>query len=366
MWEQTLNWLEKSVTFGLLYQMLITFFVLMCLLYLTSHIRRRLKKLDDKHPSFYRKTLIHAFFRPFKALLWVQLLFVWFGQIFTRFDFEKMAHVFAQLQVAVIIVFVGLILLRWRRYIEKSWLDFNESNEVFPGLPVYVAGKLTSVAIIVLTGISLLQNFNINLSAVLAVGGIGVAAIGLASKDVLANFFSGFMIHITRPFGVGDWISSPDKNIEGTVEQIGWYLTKIRSFEKRPIYVPNAIFSNFVIVNPSRMTNRRIKEVVGVRYGDVHLVADIISDIKVMLKAHPAIDQNLTMLVNFMAFGPSSLDILIYTFTKTVVWAEWLDQQQDVFLKIAQIIEARGAEIAYPTRTLDIPKEIEQLGPELK
>ena len=189
---------------------------------------------------------------------------------------------------------------------------------------------------------------------VLAFGGIGGIAVGFAAKDLLANFFGGLMVYLDRPFVVGDWVRSPDKEIEGTVEEIGWRLTRIRTFDKRPLYVPNGIFAQIAVENPSRMSNRRIKEIVGVRYDDVGKVAAIVADIKDMLRAHPEIDQQQTLIVNFDQFSSSSLDILVYTFTRTTVWVSYHEIKQDVLLKIADIVAGHGAEMAFPTRTVHL------------
>ena len=102
----------------------------------------------------------------------------------------------------------------------------------------------------------------------LTFGGVGGLIVGLAAKDLLSNFFGGMMIYFDRPFKVGDWIRSPDRQIEGTVERIGWRMTIIRTFDKRPLYVPNSVFSSIVVENPSRMLNRRINETFGLRYQD--------------------------------------------------------------------------------------------------
>ena len=165
------------------------------------------------------------------------------------------------------------------------------------------------------------------------------------------------MIYMDRPFDVGDWIRSPDKEIEGTVEKIGWRLTTIRTFEKRPLYVPNAIFTSIAVENPSRMSNRRIKETIGIRYDDVVKMEDIVTEVKEMLKEHDDIDANQTLIVNFNEFAPSSLDFFIYTFTKTTNWIKFHEVKQNVLLKIIRIIESHGAQTAFPTSTLHIRQE---------
>ena len=143
------------------------------------------------------------------------------------------------------------------------------------------------------------------------------------------------------------------------MEHIGWRLTRIRTFDKRPIYIPNGIFSTIAVVNPSRMTRRRIYETIGIRYDDVTKLPVILDKVRQMLVDHEAIDDSQTLMVNFNSFGPSSLDFFIYTFTHTTVWTEFHTIKQDVLLKISDIIQAHGAEIAYPTSTLHLP-ELEQ------
>lgn len=112
-----------------------------------------------------------------------------------------------------------------------------------------------------------------------------------------------------------------------------WRHTRIRAFNKNPIYVPNAVFITIVVENPSRMSHRCIKEVIGLRYDDFSVVAPICDDIRTMLQQHEGIDATPTLIVNFNVFGATSLDLLIYTFTKAAVWVEFHHVKQDVLLK---------------------------------
>lgn len=219
---------------------------------------------------------------------------------------------------------------------------------------VQAVAKVARLFFIVIGVLTVMQAFGLSLSGLLTFGGVGGLIVGLAAKDLLSNFFGGMMIYFDRPFKVGDWIRSPDRQIEGTVERIGWRMTIIRTFDKRPLYVPNSVFSNIVVENPSRMLNRRIKENIGIRYDDGAKVALIVSEIKTMLENHPDIDTKQTLIVNFNAFGPSSLDLLVYTFTKTVNWIRYHEVKQDVLLQIMTIIHQHDADIAYPTQTLKL------------
>jgi len=218
-------------------------------------------------------------------------------------------------------------------------------------------GKLARLVTFIVAVVVIAQTVGFQITGLLALGGVGGIAVGFAAKDMLANFFGGLAIYLDRPFVVGEWIRSPDKSIEGTVEYISWRHTRVRAFNKNPIYVPNSVFLNIVVENPSRMSNRRIKETIGVRYDDFHVLQPIVDDIRKMLQAHEDIDTNQTLIVNFLQFGPSSLDIMIYTFTRTTVWTEYHHVKQDVLLKIGEIIESHGAEIAFPTQTLHMVRD---------
>ncbi|TVO63137.1 mechanosensitive ion channel family protein [Denitromonas ohlonensis] len=220
---------------------------------------------------------------------------------------------------------------------------------------VAAIGKLLRITVIITTALIALQSLGFSISGVLAFGGVGGIAIGFAAKDLLANFFGALMIYLDRPFAIGDWIRSPDKDIEGTVEDIGWRLTRIRRFDKRPLYVPNAIFTQISVENPARMTHRRINETIGIRYDDLDKMQAITDDVRQMLIDHPDIADDQTMIVHFNTFNASSVDFFVYTFTHTTKWVEFHRVKQDVLLHVAAIIDRHGAEIAFPTRTLHLP-----------
>lgn len=204
------------------------------------------------------------------------------------------------------------------------------------------------ISIVLLFG----EHLGMSLSGLMTFGGIGGIAIGFASKDVLSNFFSGIMLYFDRPFNIGDWITSPDRQIEGVVVEIGWRITKIMTFENRPLYVPNSLFSAISVENPGRMTNRRINTQLGLRYEDSDKVGAVVNEIRSMLQNNPKIDTTQTLLVYFDAFADSSLNIMVYCFTKTVKWAEWLEVQQEVYLKIIEIVHQQGADFAFPSETI--------------
>jgi len=250
-------------------------------------------------------------------------------------------------------------------FIHGAEKEIVDNSDRIDKLTVEALSKLIRLAVFITAGLVILQKLGFSISGILAMGGIGGIAVGFASKDLLANFFGGLIIYLDRPFAIGDWIRSPDRAIEGTVEKIGWRMTQIRSFESRPIYVPNSVFTNIIVENPSRMENRRINETIGLRYSDLESMDKIVAEVKSMLTAHEDIDSERTLIINFVEFAGSSVDFLVYTFTKTTEWVKFHQVKQDVMLKIASIIEANGAEIAFPTSTLHLasPVQIETTSP---
>lgn len=246
------------------------------------------------------------------------------------------------------------LLIRLIRNYEQTLISAPKPSQRIDRTTAEAIGRLLRVAVLITAALIVLQTFGFSLSGVLAFGGVGGIAVGFAAKDLLANFFGGFFIYTDRPFVVGDWIRSPDRDIEGTVEHIGWRLTRIRTFDKRPLYVPNSTFLSIAVENPSRMLNRRIYETVGVRYEDAARLPVIVEKVTDMLRHHPDIDAQQTLIVNFNSFASSSLDFFIYTFTKTTDWVAYHQVKQDVLFKVLAIVEAEGAECAFPTSTLHV------------
>jgi len=328
------------------------------LLTLVIHVfsKRSLEKMESRFTltkNIWDDTFIIAAKKPLGLFIWIIGL-LWAIDIVYQVSGEPIFSFVKAAQEVAVIFFLSWFLFRATQEIENRLKDPERMAKPVDQTTALALGKLVRASIAITGSLVVLQTLGFSISGVLAFGGIGGIAVGFAARDILANFFGGLMIFLDRPFKVGDWILSPDKSIEGTVEHIGWRLTVIRKFDKRPLYVPNAVFSNVAVENPSRMTHRRIYETIGVRYADIGKLADIIRQIKHMLTAHEEIDSTQTMIVNLNQFGPSSVDFFIYTFTKTTNWIEYHEVKQDVLFKVIELIEASGAEVAFPTQTIHI------------
>lgn len=332
----------------------VVFAVLLVNFMLTRLLGRLYARLTKTHVH-WDDAMVEALRRPLRFLVWlVGIAFA--AQIVYRSTHAAIFEAVGPIRDVGVIVMIAWFLVRLVNGMKDNYVrSKREHDESFDRTTADAMAKLLRVSVIITAALVGLQTLGFSISGVLAFGGIGGIAVGFAAKDLLANFFGGLIIYLDRPFVVGDWIRSADREIEGTVEEIGWRLTRIRTFDKRPVYVPNSVFSTIAVQNPSRMTHRRIYETIGIRYDDFAKMVPITRDVKAMLVAHPGIDETQTLMVNFTAFAASSIDFFVYCFTRTTVWTEYHEIKQDVLLKIGEIISGHGAEIAFPTSTVHVP-----------
>jgi MscS family membrane protein len=326
--------------------------------FILAYVVKRLHRIAAASAHRWDDVIVSSLEGPVRVVLWVFVIYIGLGLM------PQLAELRAQL-VSVfdtaLVLLLAWFVLQLIHGAEHELLDESRGRtESADKASVRATAKLLRVVLWIVAGLLILQSIGVSISGLLAFGGIGGIAVGFAAKDILANFFGGLSIYLDRPFTLGDWIRSPDQEIEGTVEDIGWRLTRIRTFDQRPLYVPNAVFSQVSVENPSRMHNRRIYETVGLRYEDAGKVATIVDQVKEMLEQHEEIDLSRTLIVNFVSFGPSSLDFFVYTFTKTTLWVKYHAIKQDVLLKILAIVHANGADVAFPTTTV----QLEQISPE--
>ncbi len=310
----------------------------------------RLEKKLSYNKNIWDNLSLRSLRNPSKILIWI-LGIVFAGKVTGNYmDIDFSGTIFLLKNLGIILC-IGWFVWRLVREYEIYLTSANKNIDI---TTVTAVMKLIKAIIAITITLMVMQTLGINISGIIAFGGIGGMVVGFAAKDLLANFFGAIMVYLDRPFIVGDWVRSPDREIEGTIEHIGWRLTHIRTFESRMLYVPNSVFSTISIENPSRMENRRIYETIGVRYKDMNKVAKITNDIKEMLNAHDEIEQNKTLMVYLDKLDQYSVNFFIYCFTKTAQWEKYHEVKQDVLLKISDIVERNEGEIAFPTSIVGI------------
>ena len=314
---------------------------------------KKLVVIAEKTENKWDDAILLSISKPLSIIIWA-VSFALAAEVIEKATEATIFQDIDPLRNIIVVIALAQFLISVVRNIETFYLS-NLKNIDSTTLDAII--KLSTASIMILAAMMILQTMGFSISGILAFGGIGGLAVGFAAQDLLSNFFGGFILYFDRPFAIGDWIRSPDREIEGTVVKIGWRITTILTFDKRPLYIPNSLFSQISVENPSRMSNRRIKETIGLRYGDASKVETIIKKVKEMLQNHPDIDNEKTLIVNFNTFASSSLDFFIYTFTKTTNWIEFHDVKQDVLLKIIKIVEENGAEFAFPTSTMHLANQ---------
>ena len=316
--------------------------------------------LSQKTNTVYDELILFSIKTPSTYLILFGYLFVitdYFVKNETlNLDFSLSSNIFT-----LIVIIISWSLLRGLNYylrLKPFSKNLSSEDDITLITETYeIVIRILKILVVVIAALIIMQEIGLSISGLLAFGGVGGLIVGLAAKDLLSNFFGGMMIFFDRPFRVGEFIKSPDRNIEGIVEKIGWRLTVVRTFSKNILYIPNTAFSSIIVENATRMSNRRINETIGIRYDDLNKITDIIKDVNSILENNLDIDQSQKAKVYFKSFSASSCDFFVYAFTKTKDWEKFLSIKQDILLKIAQIIEEHDAEIAYPTTTVFINQD---------
>ncbi|MGD8379032.1 MAG: mechanosensitive ion channel family protein [Gammaproteobacteria bacterium] len=343
-------------TWWLVGEVFIIVFLTLLANFVQRGIMKRLARRAERTSNLWDDLALESARKPVSVGIWIIGIALAARLIHAKTQAAIFSNIDSIRNVAIVAV-MAWALVRFIRGMEERIVArrIAEGRSHVDQTTVDALGKLFRASVVITAVLVGMQQLGIDVTGLLAFGGIGGLAVGFAAKDLLANFFGGFTIYLERPFVVGEWIRSPDNLFEGTVEQIGWRRTVIRTFDMRPIYVPNSMFNTMAVETPSRMLNRRISETIGVRYDDVGVLEAILADIRAYIDGCEDIDQDRTKMVYFNKFGASSLDFLVYCFTRTTVWAEYHAVKEKVLFAISRIIESHGAEIAFPTSTLHIP-----------
>lgn len=323
--------------------------------YFVKWVLRKLHQRLEKHKKIWSDSFVQALYTPLSYYVWFFAGVHALDLIGLRI-FQSRLLVYEHMVLSVGLILSGSwFLFRWKRRIIHALIAKSKAHELtLDQGKLDVIDKVVTMVILFAALLLVMDVTDRNVNTIIAFGGVGGLAIAFASQEVIANFFGGLMIYLTHPFVIGDWINLPEHSIEGHVEEIGWYTTRIRSLEKRPIYIPNSMFSKVVVMTPSRMSHRQFKETIGLRYSDMPMLKEIIKDLKTMLNDSPNVDQSLNKLVYLTSFGTYSIDIFISAYFLTINAMEYAESKQDLLFKIYDIVTKYGAEMACPTTQISL------------
>lgn len=321
--------------------------------WLLLKLHERLKGKGD----IWKDCLVVALIKPLTSIVWLIAAI----QALNFFCIRCTAQALITSHHAVIksglIVATAWFFLRWKKLVVKRLVERGkESEEFFDHGKIDAIDKILTLVIYLIAALLLLEQTGSSMNTLIAFGGVSGLAVAFASQQIIANFFGGVMIYLTQPFTVGEWILLPEKDIEGHVEEIGWYTTMIRTLDKQPIYVPNSMLTNILVTNYSRMTHRQFKQTLSLRSQDLPAFPAIIQDLKKLFHDHPKIDQHQHPRVHFGALGPVGFEIHISAYTTITDKKGFEALVQDLLYHITAIISNNNAEFAVSTSAIEFPK----------
>ncbi len=336
----------------LLTSLLIFFAFLIFRRIFAKYIMKFIVRLGRRIDSEFLPNLVNAFDRP------LQWFFIFLG-LYVAISYypyiDQTTPLILKWVKSIFVILFSWGLVNLTSNSSNLFLFINEkSNVKIDEILIPFLSRAIQFVIIVIAFSIVLQQFGYHIGGLITGLGIGGLAVSLAAKDALANLFGGVVIVTEKPFSLNDWIKTP--SVEGTVEDISFRSTKVRTFDQALVVVPNATLANEAITNWSKMGKRRISFDLRLSYSTsrekIERVARKIED---LLRSHPGVHQE-TIFVKVNEFQDNGVDVMLYFFTKTTDWGEHLDIREDVNLKILDILEEENAQIAIPTQKLYVEK----------
>ena len=314
----------------------------------TKYVFQLMLKLSEKSPTEF---FTHAFVSFEKPIRWLFVI-IGINVAISYFPYIQQTHpLFIKLMRASVIAMItwGLYNLSAASSILLMGAHKRLNIEVDQILIPFLS-KVIRFIIIAISFSIIAQEFDYDVNGFVAGLGLGGLAFALAAQDVLANLFGGVVIITEKPFSIGDWIMTP--SVEGTVEDITFRSTKIRTFAQALVTVPNKGLASENITNWSKMGKRQIKFNLGVTYNTPkYKLEQVIKRIDELLRNHSDVDQE-TIMVTFDQYNQSSLDILLNFFTKITMGLEFMKVKEDINFKVMEILEEEGVSLAFPSRTI--------------
>lgn len=310
-------------------------------------------KISKKAPNSFFSNVLLSFEKPFQWLVTIIGFYIAAGY-FPYFNQKNL--LFLDLIRSSIVILIGWGFYNLSGATSNLFSNLNTRfNIKIDDILVPFLSKTLRFVIIAVTVSVVAQVFGYNVNTFVAGLGIGGLAFAFAAKESLANLFGGIVLITEKPFTIGDWIYTP--SVEGTVEDISFRSTKIRTFGQALVTVPNATLANEAITNWSKMGKRRISFNLQVTYDtQKDSLENSISRIRQMLHSHPDIHQE-TVFVTFDEYKVNGMDLMFYFFTKTTDWGKYLEVKEDVNFKIMDILRDENVTFALPNSKLIVEEQ---------
>jgi MscS family membrane protein len=301
----------------------------------------------------WKSKLNYIFYTPLRLLITLMGCGYVIDILGHRFGFAAALDYLSPFRSASIVGCGAWMLLRLKNQLQHTFVAKSQMRKkAIDPVASNVLGRLSSIMIGIVSVLIVLQVLGLNIGPLLAFGGVGAAAVGFAAKDVISNFFGGLMLHITRPFSIGDTIDIKGNDLMGVIEDIGWYQTMIRDREKRPVYVPNALFSSVLVTNLTRCSHRKFEETFAVAFADSELVEEVVKEIKAMVSEDPEVDAQQMLLVSLDRIREYALEIHVLFYLLETQIQAFTDLKQKFLIQIRTLIESKGLKLSFPTTSI--------------
>jgi MscS family membrane protein len=308
-----------------------------------------------KRNGIFFTSLIIELRKPLKILIFYYAISICVFILVTNFA-PQYEIIIKKINIIAFYIIILTVILKTVTKVKTKYLIRAEQS----GKNIDIAGvdmiiKIIKITIVTIWFLSLLNQIGTNLSALLAFSGVGGIAFGFAGKDLFANIFGGIILYLDKPFSVGDYISSPDREISGVIEYISWRQTKIISTNNIPLYIPNSVFSTIVIKNRNRTKFFKLDESINIKYNDFDKFISIQDNIIAMLKKHNGINKkNLPSII--VDSINKNITIKIVAITNTNNYPKFLSIKQDILTKLFLIVKESEIEIIFADTFLKIDK----------
>jgi MscS family membrane protein len=225
----------------------------------------------------------------------------------------------------------------------------------FDDLLIPLLRKTLKVVIVAIGLVTVAQNVGADVTGLIAGLGLGGLAFALAAKDTISNLFGSVTVLVDRPFEVGDWVKIGD--VEGTVEEMGFRSTRIRTFYNSLITLPNSTLINAAVDNLGARSYRRWSTRLGVAYDTPPERIDAFCEgIRELIRRHPYTRKDYFH-VYFNEYGAACLEILLYVFFTTPDWPTELRERHRLAIDILRLAHDLEVEFAFPTQTVYLRNE---------
>lgn len=314
----------------------------------SASVLRRLRRWSGHSESEINDAIIAALAPPIRFIPIVLAIFI-ISEFIT--DTPRFTAIFAEINRSLVAFTIFWALFR---AIEKLHLIVHRRTKNFSLAMIGWATRAGKILVVALGTATILEIWGIQVGAILAGLGLFGVAVALGAQDVFKNLIAGIFIIAEQRFQNGDWVLA-ENVVEGMVESIGLRTTKVRRFDMAPVFVPNSKLADNAVTNFSQMTYRRISWIVGLEYDTtVDQLRRIRDGIEAYILgnsefAHPPLAPTF---VRVDKFNESSIDLMVYCFTCTTNWAEWLKIKEALTYAIKDIVEGTGSGFAYPSRSL--------------